>query len=136
MVLLAKDWGWSPTAVIRGAKDPHKPHPADFNFANAVKTLMDEKCPQCGVPIWYAFSTNSDIDFKLKTVTCHACHHKETEGPKHEDKKPGENQVVYAVPVDGVDELPSRSDYFEREARAHMAEHEREQKRRAQFSQQ
>lgn len=136
MVLTAKEWGWSPTAIIRDAKDPHKHHPADYNFAFAVKTILDEKCPVCGVPIWYAFSTNNTIAFKLKTITCHACHHKETNQPKQEDKKPGESQVVFAIPEDGYDELPPRSDYFEREAKAHMAEHEREMKRRAQFSQQ
>jgi hypothetical protein len=134
MVLTAKDWGWSPTAVVRDAKDPHKHHPADYNFAHAVKTLLDEKCPACGVPIWYAFSTNSEIGFKLKTVTCHACAHKKEHEPKAEDQKPGESYVVYAVPEDGFEELPPRSDYFEREMRAHLAEHEREQKRRAKFN--
>lgn len=118
---------------MRGAKDPHKHHPADYNFALAVQTLMDEKCPQCGVPIWHAFSSDPDIEFKLKTISCHACHHKETNGTKHEDKKPGESQIVYPVPVDGVDELPSRSSHFEREAKRHMAEHEREAARREKF---
>lgn len=97
---------------------------------------MDEKCPQCGVPIWFAFSSNNTIAFKLKTISCYACAHKENEGPKHEDKKPGESHVVYAVPEDGYEELPPRRDYFEREAKAHMAEHEREMKRREQFNQQ
>jgi hypothetical protein len=86
------------------------------------------------VPIWWAFSTNSDIAFKLKTITCHSCAHKEQEGPEHKDKKPGESHIVYAIPEDGVEELPSRGDYFEREAKAHMAEHEREAKRRAKYT--
>lgn len=134
MVLTAKEWGWSPTAIIRGAKNPHKHHPADFNFALAVKTIMDEKCPACGVPIWYAFSTDESIGFKLKTISCYGCAHKDENGPKHEDKKPGESHVVYAVPVDGYEELPSRNDYLEKTARQHMAEHERELKRRAKFA--
>jgi hypothetical protein len=131
MVLTAKEWGWSPTAVIRGAKNPKKPHPADYNFAHAVQTLMEEKCPRCGVPIWYAFSTNSAIGFKLKTVTCYGCQHKDEHEPDHKDRKAGESHVVYAVPEDGFEELPPRSDYFVRAAREHQLEHEREMKRRA-----
>jgi hypothetical protein len=131
MVLTAKEWGWSPTAVIRQAKDPRKPHPADYNFARAVATLLEEKCPQCGVPIWYAFSTNSDISFKLKTITCYGCQHKETEGPEHKDRKPGETQLVFAVPGEDAEELPPRRDFFERQAREHALEHQRELERRA-----
>jgi hypothetical protein len=134
MVLTAKEWGWSPTAVIRQAKDPRKPHPADYNFAHAVETLLEEKCPKCGVPIWYAFSTNSEIAFKLKSITCQGCLHKETE-TKDQELKPGESHVVYAVPADAEDDpeakLPPRSDYFERAAKEHAAEHERLMKRRA-----
>lgn len=132
MVLTAKEWGWSPTAVIRGAENPHKHHPADYTFALAVKTLLDEKCPACGVPVWYAFSTNNSIAYKLKTITCNSCAHKEIE-TKDKEKKPGESQVVYAVPELGFDELPPRSDYFERAQREHMLEHTRELKLRAQF---
>ena len=135
MVLTAKEWGWSPTAVIRAAKDPRKHHPADYNFAHAVKTLLDEKCPQCGVPIWWAFSTNSEVGFKLKTITCQGCLHKETE-TKDQERKPGESKIVYAVPADDGDALPPRRDYFEREMKAHIAEHERELKRKAKEAQQ
>jgi hypothetical protein len=135
MVLTAKEWGWSPTAVIRRAKDPHKPHPADYNFAEAVSTLLEEKCPQCGVPIWWAFSTNSEIGFKLKTITCQGCLHKETE-TKDQERKPGESKVVYAVPADDGESLPPRRDYYERAAKEHQAEHEREMKRRAKEAQQ
>jgi hypothetical protein len=132
MVLTAKEWGWSPTAVIRQAKDPRKPHPADYNFAHAVETLLAEKCQQCGVPSWWAYSSSSEIEYKLKTITCFGCQHKETSGPEHKDRKPGESQVVYAVPAEDVAEkLPSRRDYFERLAKEHAAEHEREMKRRA-----
>jgi uncharacterized Zn finger protein (UPF0148 family) len=131
MVLTAKDWGWSPTAIIRGAKNPRKAHPADYNFALAVHTLLEEKCPQCGVPIWWAFSTDSAIGFKLKTITCHACAHKDKNSPEHKDKKAGESQVVYAAPEDGFDELPSRANYFERAQKEHALEHQREMKRKA-----
>ena len=131
MVLTAKDWGWSPTAVLRQAKDPRKPHPADYNFALAVKTIMDEKCPHCGVPIWYGHSSNADIGFKLRTLRCEACLFKSENEPEAKDKKAGESHVVYAVPDDGVEALPPRSDYYEREARAHQLAHEAELRRKA-----
>lgn len=131
MVLTAKEWGWSPTAVIREAKNPHKPHPADYNFALAVKTITDEKCPACGVPIWWAHSGNGDIGFKLKAIQCQACLFKDEHEPEAKDKKPGENHVVFAVPEDGVEQLPPRSDYLARAHKEHMAEHARELKRRA-----
>jgi hypothetical protein len=133
MVLTAKEWGWSPTAVIRRAKNPHKPHPADYNFAQAVKTLLEEKCPQCGVPIWLAFNNHHSIAYKLKTITCHSCAHKDKAGPEAKDKKAGESHVVYAVPEYGYKELPSRASYFESEAIRHQAAHEKEAKLRAQF---
>lgn len=134
MVLTAKEWGWSPTAVIRGAKNPHKHHPADYNFAHAVKTLTEEKCPQCGVPIWHAFSTDNTIAFKIKTITCNSCAHKAEHEPDHKDKKAGESQVVYAAPEDGFDELPSRADYYERAHKEHVHDAEREAKRRAEYN--
>ena len=131
MVLTAKEWGWSPTAVMRGAKDPRKPHPADYNFALAVKTITDEKCPHCGVPIWWGHSGNGDIGFKVKTLRCQACLFKDETEPEAKDKKAGEHRVVYAVPEDGVKHLPPRSDYLEREQRAHQLAHEAELKRKA-----
>ena len=131
MVLTAKEWGWSPTAIIRQAKNPRKPHSTDYNFALAVKTIMDEKCPHCGVPIWYGHSSNGDIGFKLKTIKCEACLFKSENEPESKDKKAGEHHVVYAIPEDGVEELPPRSDYLERAAKAHAAEHAAELKRKA-----
>jgi hypothetical protein len=131
MVLTAKEWGWSPTAVIREAKDPHKHHWADYNFALAVKTILDEKCPHCGVPIWWGHSSNGDIGFKLKTLQCEACLFKAENEPESKDKKAGESHVVFAVPDDEEGELPPRSDYLEREHKRHVAEQEKELKRRA-----
>lgn len=135
MVLTAKEWGWSPTAVIRGANNPHKHHPADYNFAHAVKTLLEEKCPSCGVPIWWAMSSSSDIDYDLKTIVCHACEHKDT-ATRDQERKPGETQVVYAIPADEDTELPSRMDYMERMAKEHQKEHEKELARKTKEAQQ
>jgi hypothetical protein len=136
MVLLAKEWGWSPTAVLRGAKNPHKFHPADYNFANAVQTLTDEKCPSCGVPVWHGMASDNSIAFETKTITCYSCAHKAEHEPDPKDRKPGESTVVFAVPELGFDELPSRKAHFEREMKYAKAEFERERAKREKFSQQ
>jgi hypothetical protein len=133
MVLLAKEWGWSPTAVIREAKNPHKPHPADYNFAKAVQTLTDEKCPQCGVPVWHGMASDNTIMFETKTITCYACAHKAEHEPDYKDRKPGEQTVVYAVPEMGFEELPSRHTHYEREAKYAMAEAARDAEKRTKF---
>lgn len=120
MVLTAKEWGWSPTAIIRGADDPRKHHEADYNFAHAVHVLTEEKCPKCGVPIWHAYSEDTSIAFKLRDISCYACAHKEDE-TKDEKEEPGVTKVVYPVPEEGFDKLPSRGDFYEREHRKHAA---------------
>lgn len=120
MVLTAKEWGWSPTAVIRNAKDPHKHHRADYNFAHAVAILTEEKCPKCGVPIWHAYSEDSSIAFKLREINCYSCAHKDTESKDSEDQ-PGVTKIVYPVLEEGFDKLPGRSDFYEREHRKHAA---------------
>jgi hypothetical protein len=114
MVRTAKDWGWSPTSLIRNAKDPRKPHRMDYVVAQACQILEDEKCPKCGVPTWHAYSTDSTIAFHLDEITCHACATKEqaesTETDK--DRKFGTTKVVSAEPEDGFDALPDRESFF------------------------
>lgn len=113
MVLTAQSWGWSPTAIIRQAKDPRKHHPADYAFALAVDALESEKCPHCGVPAWHAYSDDNSIEFKRKEIKCEACAH---EGRESKDEKldPGVRMVVYAAPEPGF-ELPTRQDFYARQ---------------------
>lgn len=111
MVMTAREWGWSPTAIIRQAKDPKKPHPADYNFALAVSTLESEKCGHCNVPAWHAFSSDNAVTFKRKEIKCEACAF-EAEQSKDEKLPPGVRMVLYAVPEEGF-ELPSRTDYYQ-----------------------
>lgn len=131
MVLTAKEWGWSPTAVIRCAKAPHKHHPADYNFAQAVQSLMEEKCGTCNQPTWHAYSSNPDIDFELQEITCHACEYKEQNAPEPKDRKPGQNHVVRAVPADEDAVLPSRSDFMKEQLKKHQKKHAEELARKA-----
>ena len=125
-MLVAKDWGWSPTALIREAKNPRKPHPADYAFAHAVKTIQEEHCPRCGVPIWHAYSTDSNVKFELDDVTCYACQFKEQEEAKMRDE-PGVTRIVRVLPDDPETPLPDRSAFFEQMAK----EQEQKEKLRA-----
>lgn len=128
-VLTAKEWGWSPTAILRHATDPHKHHPLDYVFALAVDTLESEKCPHCGVPAWHAYAEDNSIMFKRKEVKCEACAH---EGRESKDEKldPGVRMVVYAVPEPGF-ELPGRREFYEREHAKALKAAEREAAKQA-----
>lgn len=84
-----------------------KPHPMDYALALAYETLEAEKCPKCGVPIWYAYSENNAIDFKHEHIDCQSCAWDEGEKPS---KVKGRTRFVVPVPVEGC-ELPTREDY-------------------------
>jgi hypothetical protein len=132
MVRTAKDWGWSPTAVIRNAKNPTKPHPMDYVVASATQILDDEKCQKCGVEAWHAYSTDNTIAFEAEDITCQACAHKEQIEEAEGDKKQrGTTKVVRAVPEEGFDELPDRNAFFERMAKEAEIEIQRKNKKQA-----
>ena len=114
MVQTAKEWGWSPTAILREAKDPKKHHPADYAFALAVSNLEDEKCGHCGVPAWHAYSDDNTITFKRKEIKCESCA-EEARQSKDEKLDPGVRMVMYAAPEEGFENLPGRMDFFERQ---------------------
>ena len=121
----AKAWGWSPSAIIREAKNPHKPHPMDYALAMAFETVEGEKCPQCGMAAHWAYNEDPTIAFELDEITCWSCVYKEGED-KVKKAKPGVNFIVKAVPVDGY-ELPDRASFIDRE----MAKQKRKAERLA-----
>ena len=125
-MLTAKEWGWSPTAVIREAKDPKKPHPLDYAVATAVKIIEDSRCPKCGVLAWHAYSTDNMIEFECEDIHCQACAEKERVESESKHTEPGVTKVVKAKPALEDEPLPSRRDFFERMA----AERERDEARR------
>lgn len=129
MVETAQAWGWSPTAMIRGARNPHKHHPADYNFAHAVKTILDEKCGHCGVPVWYAFSEDPSVGFTEDMQKCEACTFQEDQKKDREDR-PGERYTVRAVPEIGYEELPTRAAFHEQMHKKAVEKSQRELKQR------
>jgi hypothetical protein len=85
----------------------NKPHKFDYALALAYETLEAEKCPKCGVPIWWAYTENNTIEFEHQHIDCEACAWDENQKP---EKKKGRTRFVVAVPVEGF-ELPTREDY-------------------------
>lgn len=88
-----------------------KPHWLDYSLALAYETVESEKCPKCGVPAWHAYSENNTIDFEMDHIDCEACKFDEQNNSSKERKRPGRTKYVKAVPVQGVDELPTRADF-------------------------
>lgn len=109
LIQTALKWGWSPSALIREAKNPRKHHPCDYALAIAYELIESEKCGSCGTPAHWAYSEDTAITFTLEPITCYACAHKE-EHEKDEAKEPGTRYVVKAVPEDGFT-LPGREDF-------------------------
>jgi hypothetical protein len=128
MVLTAREWGWSPTALIRGAKNPHKHHWSDYAFAFAVKTLEEEKCPRCGLSIWHAYSEDNRFTFECEDVTCYSCQHKEEEEERERENNKGSaskgtTKMVRLVPEKGFEDtpMPSRAGFYEKARQKAMA---------------
>lgn len=117
----AKEWGWSPSAILREAKNPRKPHVIDYALALAVKTIGEEKCSRCGTPAHWAYSTDDRIAFELEDLTCQACAEIEKAEEAQKERPKGTVKIAHVVPVsyeDGTtEELPTRGDFFERLAK-------------------
>lgn len=132
MVLTAKEWGWSPSALLRGAENPRKHHVADYNLAHAVETLVSEKCPRCGVPAWHAYYEGPGVSFKEDGHECYACMHQETEREKRKKDKPGVTYTVRPVPEIGYESLPSRDESYKDKERRYAAKAANEAEQRKQ----
>lgn len=94
--------------IIGDHKKRDKPHWADYALATAYETIESEKCGKCGVPIWWAYSENSLIDFEHDHIDCESCNFDEKNKPKN--PKAGRTLYVRAIPIEG-EELPTREDF-------------------------
>lgn len=100
-MLLGK--GKNPTTVKWNSRDRAL-------FASVLR-LKNEKCPHCGTPAWWGQSASSEIEFHVDFSVCNACAH-QAEMTKDIKLKAGEWAHVHAVPAEGVDALPSRSEGY------------------------
>lgn len=126
----AKEWGWSPTAVLLGSKKVRKHHKHDQALAMALQILDEEKCQSCGLPIWIAHSENALMEFKLEHVECYSCQFEDKETSKKSyDRKKG--KTPYVVPYMDVEpgedsRLPTRGEWFQEKFDKAVAKAERE----------
>lgn len=111
LIQTALKWGWSPSALIRNARNPRKHHSCDYALAIAYELVDSEKCGGCGTPSYWAFSEDSAITFELEEVTCWACNFKATES-KDKDLTPGTQVVVKAVAEEDC-VLPGRAEFVQ-----------------------
>lgn len=81
----------------------------------AVQMLDDEKCPKCGVPVWWAYSEDNSISFELDHIDCYACAHQKQEEEGIKKETPGRTNFVRPVPEAGFDSLPTRADFVQQQ---------------------
>lgn len=64
------------------------------------------------MPIWWAYSENTSIDFEHDHIDCESCKWDEQAKKNIKVDKPGRTLFVKAVPVEG-ETLPTRADFHE-----------------------
>lgn len=102
----------------------------DFALIEAYQTLEDEKCGQCGNPVWLCRSDSNVFRFKVHKEACHATkaleEYKDSKKPrgeraKAEDKKHW-GEFYYTEPEllppekEAGTLMPKRSDFFKEKA--------------------
>ena len=96
----------------------------DFQLLEAYQIIEDEKCPQCGNPVWLCRSTADNIEWASKTSVCQATKAKEAKTAARDKThkvdaktKAGWGRIDYVVPrvpsyfPEGT-ELPTRKDFY------------------------
>lgn len=98
----------------------------DFQLLEAYQVIEDEKCPQCGQPVWLCRSTDSNVEWTVKESICYSSRAKEEKEARRNKKtrakvKASERaawgRIEYAVPrimsaaPEGT-KLPTRKDFY------------------------
>lgn len=84
--------------------------------------IEDEKCPQCGQPVWLCRSTDKDLSWTVKESICYASRAKEEKEANRNKKSRREKisasersswgRIEYSVPRTMNTELPTRKDFY------------------------
>jgi hypothetical protein len=102
-----------------------KHHRYDQALAMALKIVEDERCQQCGLPIWIAHSEDARIEFELDHVVCYACEFEGTETSKKTYKqKKGHTPYVRPIldTLEGEPEVwPTRREHIKKQIENAMA---------------
>lgn len=84
----------------------------DKKLFAAVHALENEKCRDCGTPIWQGHTTDRRVEFQISYQTCFACAEIE-EMKKHHALEPGEKVAVKVVDPDkNTIDLPTRAEGY------------------------
>lgn len=111
----ARSWGVPPLTILIG-KEEEGWSKLNRMLAQALTVVEDETCKSCKTPLWLAYSTNNEIQFKVDSAFCYACSALEKHKEEHKkDAKPGE--IVYVKPYNVFEDkpLPSRAESYARE---------------------
>ncbi|ALY08451.1 tail assembly chaperone [Arthrobacter phage Thunderclap] len=134
----AKEWGWSPTAVLTGSKKVHKHYKHDQALAMALQIIEEEKCQSCGLPIWIGHSENASMEFSLEHVVCYACEFEDQETSKKSyNRKKGHTPYVrpWMDALEGEDDsLPTRTEFLKDKMEKAIAKMEREAREKAELA--
>lgn len=100
---------------------PHDPWTKqDFLLLEAFQLLEEERCPECGYPVYICRTDDPDLQFNVKRVTCNATAEvkEQQELMTKGDKKipHGMNLVPVPFSVSGRPMSSFRAPYWEAEA--------------------
>lgn len=91
----------------------------------ATKIIEDERCQQCGLPIWIAHSEDNRIGFELDHVVCFSCEFEDSITSK-KTYKAKKGHTPYVKPV--LEEIegepnnwPTRKDHLETQIKKAIA---------------
>lgn len=91
--------------------------PEDVLLANALTVLEAETCRECGTPVWWGYSTDNTLQFKIETSHCYACEalEKEREARSKNRANKGHGDTPYVVAYNFFEDqpLPSRRASYE-----------------------
>ena len=99
----------------------------DFQLIEAYQKIEDEKCPQCGNPVWICRSTDKNVEWVVRDSICYASRAKEEKEANRNKKSRREKvsaseraswgRIEYATPriistaPEGT-KLPTRKDFY------------------------
>lgn len=87
LIEAAIEQGIRPTSLILRVQPRGKWNDFDFLCSEAYKTVVNERCAQCGLPRWMCHDASGDVGFKLVKDTCFATKEIETVAEKKEANK-------------------------------------------------
>lgn len=112
-----------PSALVYGEAVEKPWSTKDKMLVEAYQILEDEKCPECGNPIWICRNEDSNIQFKVRKTTCYGKrrmdeHRTDLKSMSTKEKNKARQdwgKIEWPEPFT-LDEtpLPTRREFFER----------------------